>query len=50
MFQIPLEAIFRSGPAISNRIITSLPIGARVEVIKVENGWAEVSLPDGRTG
>ena len=45
-----LEAILRSGPAISNRIIGSLPIGTRIEVIKVENGWAEVSLPDGRTG
>ncbi len=45
-----LEAIFRSGPAISNRIIAALPIGTRVTVIKVENGWAEVSLPDGRTG
>ena len=45
-----LEAIFRSGPAITNRIIASLPIGTRVEVIKVENGCAEVSLPDGRTG
>ena len=45
-----LEAIFRSGPGISNRIIAALPIGTRVTVIKVENGWAEVSLPDGRTG
>jgi SH3 domain protein len=45
-----LEAIFRSGPAISNHIIAALPIGTRVTVIKVENGWAEVSLPDGRTG
>jgi SH3 domain protein len=45
-----LEAIFRSGPAISNRIIAALTIGTRVEVIKIENGWVEVSLPDGRTG
>jgi SH3 domain protein len=45
-----LEAILRSRPAISNRIIASLPIGTRVKVIKVENGWVEVSLPDGRTG
>jgi len=45
-----LEAILRSGPGISNRIIAALPIGTRVTVIKVENGWAEVSLPDGRTG
>ena len=45
-----LEAILRTGPTISNRIIAALPIGTRVKVIKVENGWAEVSLPDGRTG
>jgi len=45
-----LEAILRSGPGISNRIIAALPIGTRVTVIKVENGWAEISLPDGRTG
>ena len=45
-----LEAIVRSGPAINHRIIAALPIGTQVTVIKVENGWAEVSLPDGRTG
>jgi len=45
-----LEAILRNGPAISHRIIGALPIGTQVTVIKVENGWAEVSLPDGRTG
>jgi SH3 domain protein len=45
-----LEAILRSGPGVSNRIIAALPIGTRVTVINVENGWAEVSLPDGRTG
>lgn len=45
-----LEAILRSGPDVSHRIIAGLPIGSRVTVIRVENGWAEVSLPDGRTG
>jgi SH3 domain protein len=45
-----LEAILRSGPDISRRIIASLPIGTRVTMIRAENGWAEVSLPDGRTG
>jgi SH3 domain protein len=45
-----LEAILRSGPDVSRRIIASLPIGTRVTMIRVENGWAEVSLPDGRTG
>ena len=45
-----LETILRSGPDVSNRIIASLPIGTRVTVTNVENGWAEVSLPDGRTG
>ena len=45
-----LETILRSGPDVNNRIIASLPIGTRVTVTNVENGWAEVSLPDGRTG
>jgi SH3 domain protein len=45
-----LEVILRSGPDISHRIIASLPIGARLTVSRAENGWAEVSLPDGRTG
>jgi len=47
---ITLEAIVRSGPDVSRRIIASLPIGTRVTMIRAENGWAEVSLPDGRTG
>ena len=45
-----LEAILRTGPDVGNRIIAALPIGTKVTVITVENGWAEVSLPDGRTG
>jgi SH3 domain protein len=45
-----LEAILRSGPGVSYSIIASLPIGTRVTMIKVEKGWAELSLPDGRTG
>ena len=50
MSDTTLETILRSGPDVSNRIIASLPIGTRVTVTNVENGWAEVSLPDGRTG
>ena len=45
-----LETILRSGPDVSNRIIAALPIGTRVNMITEEDGWAEVSLPDGRTG
>jgi uncharacterized protein YgiM (DUF1202 family) len=45
-----LEAILRSGPDISYNIIASLPVGTRVVLIKVENGWAKLTLPDGRTG
>jgi SH3 domain protein len=45
-----LEAILRSGPDISHRIIASVPIGERLTILRAENGWAEVSLPDGRTG
>jgi SH3 domain protein len=45
-----LEAILRSGPDVTYSIIASLPIGTRVTMIKVEKGWAELTLPDGRTG
>lgn len=45
-----LEAILRSGPDPEYRIIASLPVGTRVSLIREENGWAEVSLADGRTG
>mgnify|MGYP003565465403 CR=1 FL=1 len=45
-----LEAIVRSGPDISYSIIASLPVGTRVGLLKVENGWAGLTLPDGRTG
>ena len=45
-----LETILRSGPGIHNRIIASLQVGARVTVIKEEDGWAQVALEDGRTG
>jgi len=45
-----LETILRAGPNTTHRIIASLPVGARVTLIREEQGWAEVSLPDGRTG
>ena len=45
-----LETILRAGPNTNRRIIASLPVGTRVTLIKEEAGWAEVSLPDGRTG
>ena len=45
-----LEVILRSGPDVSHRIIAALPIGTTVTMIGIENGWAQVSLPDGRTG
>ena len=45
-----LEAILRSGPDVSYRIIAELPIGTKLTMLRVENGWAEVSLADGRTG
>jgi SH3 domain protein len=45
-----LEAIIRSGPDVTYSIIASLPIGTRITMIKVERGWAELTLPDGRTG
>ena len=45
-----LELILRSGPDIKHRIVASLPVGTRVTFIREENGWAEMSLADGRTG
>jgi SH3 domain protein len=45
-----LEAILRRGPGIDHRIIASLPIGTRITMIRIKNGWAELSLSDGRTG
>lgn len=45
-----LETILRSGPDVSHRIIAALPIGTRVTMVGEQDGWAEVSLPDGRTG
>ena len=45
-----LQAIFRSGPGTSHRIIAALPAGTRVNLLNKENGWSLVGLPDGRTG
>ncbi len=45
-----LETILRAGANTNRRIIASLPVGTRVTLIREEAGWAEVSLPDGRTG
>jgi SH3 domain protein len=45
-----VEANLRTGTQKENRIIALLRPGTELEVIGEENGWAEVTLTDGRTG
>ena len=45
-----LEANLRSGTSQENRIIGMLKPGTRVTVVLEEDGWAKVTLEDGRTG
>ena len=45
-----LEANLRTGTQKENRIIALLRPGAKLELLREEDGWAEVTLADGRTG
>jgi SH3 domain protein len=45
-----LEANLRTGTSQENRIIGLLRPGTRVTLLSEEDGWAEVTLEDGRTG
>jgi SH3 domain protein len=45
-----LEANLRSGTSQENRIIGMLKPGTQVTVVLEEDGWAKVTLEDGRTG
>jgi SH3 domain protein len=45
-----LEANLRTGTGSENRIIGLLRPGTEVTLLSEENGWAEVTLQDGRTG
>ena len=45
-----LEANLRSGTSQENRIIGMLKPGTQVTVVLEEEGWAKVTLEDGRTG
>jgi SH3 domain protein len=45
-----LEANLRSGTSQENRIIGMLRPGTKVTVTSEQDGWAEVTLEDGRTG
>lgn len=45
-----VEANLRTGTQKENRIIALLRPGTELEVIGEEDGWAEVTLTDGRTG
>ena len=45
-----VEANLRTGTQQENRIIALLRPGTQLEVLGEEDGWAEVTLADGRTG
>lgn len=45
-----LEANLRSGTSQENRIIGMLRPGTKLTVTEEQDGWAEVTLEDGRTG
>jgi SH3 domain protein len=45
-----LEANLRTGISSGNRIIALLKPGTRLTLIREQEGWAEVTLEDGRTG
>jgi SH3 domain protein len=45
-----VEANLRTGTQKENRIIALLRPGTELEVLSEEDGWAEVTLTDGRTG
>ena len=45
-----LEANLRTGTKMDHRIIGLLRPGTLVNLVREEDGWAEVSLEDGRTG
>ena len=45
-----LEANLRTGTQKENRIIALLQPGEKLELLGEEDGWAEVTLADGRTG
>jgi SH3 domain protein len=45
-----LEANLRSGTSQENRIIGMLKPGTQVTLVLEEDGWAKVTLEDGRTG
>ena len=45
-----LEANLRTGTQKQNRIIALLRPGEKLELLSEQDGWAEVTLADGRTG
>jgi SH3 domain protein len=45
-----LETILRTGPGVTFRINASVDVGTQVTLLKEEKDWANVALPDGRTG
>jgi SH3 domain protein len=45
-----LETVLRTGPGVTYRINASVDVGTEVTLLKEEKDWANVALPDGRTG
>ncbi len=45
-----MKITFRTGPGIAHKVLDEVPSGKPVEVLRTENTWSQVRLPDGRTG
>lgn len=45
-----MKITFRTGPGIAHKVLDEVPSGERVEVLRTENTWSHVRLPDSRTG
>lgn len=45
-----MKITFRTGPGIGHKVLDEVPSGEQVEVLRTQNTWSEVQLPDNRTG
>lgn len=42
------EAPVRATPGFLGKVITDLPYGTRVEVVRTQSGWVEIKIPSGK--
>ena len=45
-----ISITFRTGPGGDHKVLENLESGQQVRLLKVENGWANIRLPEGETG